>query len=63
MMKGTHRDGVPTTGRGWIFEGRQVHYFRPFGGRKILYIWEAVEVDMQRASALQAPALPMTARG
>ncbi|MHB1589537.1 MAG: hypothetical protein ACYCUL_07980 [Metallibacterium scheffleri] len=22
------------------------HYFRPFGGRKILYIWEAIERDM-----------------
>lgn len=44
-----------------LLEG--VHYFRPFGGRKILYIWEAIEADMQRASALQAPALSMTARG
>jgi hypothetical protein len=23
-----------------------VHYFRPFGGRKILYIWERIEEDM-----------------
>lgn len=22
------------------------HYFRPFGGRKILYIWEVIEQDM-----------------
>ncbi|EQD42562.1 hypothetical protein B2A_10285, partial [mine drainage metagenome] len=22
------------------------HYLRPFGGRKILYIWEAIERDM-----------------
>lgn len=28
-----------------LLEGR--HYFRPFGGRKILYIWEAIEHDMQ----------------
>lgn len=28
-----------------LVEGR--HYFRPFGGRKILYIWEAIESDMQ----------------
>ena len=27
-----------------LIEGR--HYFRPFGGRKILYIWEAIEEDM-----------------
>jgi hypothetical protein len=30
-----------------LLEGR--HYFRPFGGRKILYIWEAIESDMQVA--------------
>lgn len=28
-----------------LFEG--VHYFRPFGGRKILYIWQAIKRDMQ----------------
>ena len=27
-----------------LIEG--VHYFRPFGGRKILYIWEAIQADM-----------------
>lgn len=27
-----------------LLEG--VHYFRPFGGRKILYIWEQIEKDM-----------------
>lgn len=27
-----------------LIEGR--HYFRPFGGRKILYIWEVIEKDM-----------------
>lgn len=26
------------------------HYFRPFGGRKILYIWEAIERDMMVSS-------------
>lgn len=30
-----------------LLEGR--HYIRPFGGRKILYIWEAIEADMQKA--------------
>jgi len=30
-----------------LLEG--IHYFRPFGGRKILYIWEAIERDMQLA--------------
>jgi hypothetical protein len=28
-----------------LLEGK--HYFRPFGGRKILYNWEAIEHDMQ----------------
>ena len=27
-----------------LIEG--VHYFRPFGRRKILFIWEAIEKDM-----------------
>jgi hypothetical protein len=28
-----------------LIEG--VHYIRPFGGRKILYIWESIERDMR----------------
>jgi hypothetical protein len=31
-----------------LIEG--VHYIRPFGGRKILYIWERIEKDMAMAS-------------
>tara|TARA_Y100000589_G_scaffold308621_1_gene325347 strand:+ start:161 stop:385 length:225 start_codon:yes stop_codon:yes gene_type:complete len=31
-----------------LLEG--VHYIRPFGGRKILYLWERIEEDMQRPS-------------
>jgi hypothetical protein len=27
-----------------LLEG--IHYIRPFGGRKILYVWERVEKDM-----------------
>lgn len=27
-----------------LIEG--IHYIRPFGGRKILYIWEHIERDM-----------------
>ena len=27
-----------------LLEG--IHYIRPFGGRKILYIWEKIEKDM-----------------
>ena len=28
-----------------LIEG--VHYSRPFGGRKILYVWEQIEKDMR----------------
>jgi hypothetical protein len=28
-----------------LIEG--THYFRPFGGRKILYVWETIERDMR----------------
>ena len=31
-----------------LIEG--VHYLRPFGGRKILFVWEAIERDMKIAS-------------
>ena len=43
-----------------LMEG--VHYVRPFGGRKILFVWETIERDMKVASAM-APvgmnAIPM----
>ena len=29
-----------------LLEG--IHYIRPFGGRKILYIWEQIESDMTK---------------
>lgn len=29
-----------------LIEG--VHYIRPFGGRKLLFLWERIEEDMQR---------------
>jgi hypothetical protein len=32
-----------------LLEG--VHYFRPFGGRKILFIWEKIETDMVAESS------------
>jgi hypothetical protein len=43
-----------------LIEG--VHYIRPFGGRKILYIWEAITRDMASSSASGVPSIPM-ARG
>jgi hypothetical protein len=47
-----------------LLEG--VHYFRPFGGRKILYRWDEIQRDMTKAS-LAAPtgmsAIPMANGG
>lgn len=31
-----------------LIEG--VHYIRPFGGRKILYVWERIEEDMTKTT-------------
>ncbi len=31
-----------------LIEG--VHYIRPFGGRKILYVWERIESESPRVS-------------
>ena len=38
-----------------------VHYVRPFGGRKILYIWEEIET-LLRESAPRANVLPIPLR-
>lgn len=43
-----------------LLEGR--HYFRPFGGRKILYIWEVIEDDMTKSISSTLNQIP-TARG
>jgi hypothetical protein len=39
-----------------LLEG--IHYIRPFGGRKILFIWERIERDMA-AAANKAISIPM----
>lgn len=44
-----------------LFEG--VHYIRPFGGRKLLFLWEAIQRDIGIASATRAPLLPMANGG
>lgn len=44
-----------------LFEGR--HYIRPFGGRKILYIWDAIEKDMAKASKEESFAIPLANGG
>ena len=40
-----------------LLEGR--HYFRPFGGRKILYVWECIESDMRSGLNGAYAAIPM----
>lgn len=32
-----------------LLEG--IHYLRPFGGRKILFVWERIEEDMAKAAS------------
>ena len=44
-----------------LLEG--IHYFRPFGGRKILFIWEAVERDMVKFSRGNGFGIPMANGG
>lgn len=40
-----------------LIEGK--HYIHPFGRRKILYIWEAIEADLQGSYAPPTTAIPM----
>ncbi len=47
-----------------LLEG--THYIRPFGGRKILYIWEAIQRDMKAPSNTRSAgmsAIPMANGG
>lgn len=43
-----------------LIEG--THYLKPFGGRKILYLWEVIEADMAKLSA-PAIGIPMANGG
>ena len=38
-----------------LIEG--VHYIRPFGGRKILFVWERIETEMLTFTGLSMNAL------
>jgi hypothetical protein len=40
-----------------LLEG--VHYIRPFGGRKLLFIWESIERDIGTRSIVGSPGIPM----
>lgn len=44
-----------------LLEGQ--HYIRPFGGRKILYLWETIEKDMALTSNNTDFAIPMANGG
>lgn len=44
-----------------LLEG--THYLRPFGGRKILFVWEAIERDMQVGAGVDRLAIPMANGG
>ena len=44
-----------------LLEG--VHYIRPFGGRKILFIWEQIEHDMAAKVGSASFAIPMANGG
>lgn len=35
-----------------LLEG--IHYIRPFGGRKILYLWEKIETDMFKSPSVNS---------
>lgn len=43
-----------------LLEG--IHYIRPFGGRKILFIWEKIQADIGKATG-DAFAIPMANGG
>ena len=44
-----------------LLEG--IHYIRPFGGRKILFVWEKIEEDMSIPKDPDDFAIPMANGG
>ena len=44
-----------------LIEGR--HYVRPFGGRKILYIWEVIQQDILSSVVDEELTIPMANGG
>jgi hypothetical protein len=44
-----------------LLEG--IHYIRPFGGRKILFVWDRIVQDMAKPSAASMTAIPMANGG
>lgn len=44
-----------------LFEGR--HYVRPFGQRRILFIWENIEQDMYSSASNDDAVIPLVQGG
>ncbi len=44
-----------------LLEG--VHYIRPFGGRKLLFIWETIQRDIGKTSSTPVMGIPMANGG
>lgn len=44
-----------------LIEG--IHYFRPFGRRKILFIWETIERDMMKTVPVNEFLIPLANGG
>lgn len=44
-----------------LIEG--THYVRPFGGRKILYLWETIKEDMLKHSKENSIGIPLASGG
>jgi hypothetical protein len=44
-----------------LLEG--IHYIRPFGGRKILFVWERIAADMVKPSGASVVGIPMANGG
>ena len=44
-----------------FFEG--IHYIKPFGGRKVFYIWEAIEKELFKPSVPNIFVIPMAKGG
>jgi len=44
-----------------LIEG--IHYVRPFGRRKILFMWEAIERDMFTSPKINMPLIPLVRGG
>lgn len=44
-----------------LLEG--IHYIRPFGGRKLLFIWESIQRDIGIASSKPSCGIPMANGG